>query len=230
MGGRGGASHAHTPVVAANASFGQPFQNADQFLNFATQAEAEQWHLAHNFDWQKWNHVLTDAEREGVYNYTDAYFRPMNTSLRNDQPDSSVQAYIDSATSGLAAWENAANVVTYRGANYGWTANLLDGSEADLSDARFLASKIGKKVADKGFMSSGTHIDSAWTADVYYTIYVHEGISGMYVDPISAYSGEKEFLFNRDTTFIVHGIVTDDQGKIKNLVLEAVGSKHKRKK
>ena len=80
-------------------------------------------------------------------------------------------------------------------------------------------------VTDKGFMSSGTHKDSSWTADVDYTIFVRKGTKGMYVDPISMNSGEYEFLFNRDTTFKVHMIRTDSSGKIIELVLEAKKSK-----
>lgn len=59
-------------------------------------------------------------------------------------------------------------------------------------------------------------------------IYVNKGVSGMYVDAISANSGEYEFLFNRDTRFKVHGIKTNASGRITELVLEAVPTKKKR--
>ena len=83
-------------------------------------------------------------------------------------------------------------------------------------------------MVDKGFMSSGTHQNSAWSADVNYKIYVNKGVSGMYVDAISANSGEYEFLFNRETRFKVHGIKTNASGRITELVLEAVPTKKKR--
>ena len=103
---------------------------------------------------------------------------------------------------------------------------LSEYKEIQMSDPAFLRSRIGRTVVDKGFMSSGTHTDSGWRNDVQYTIYVRKGISGMYVDPISLNSGEYEFLFNRDTSFRVHQIKTNDRGRIVELVLEAVRSKH----
>ena len=141
-------------------------------------------------------------------------------------PDSSVANYIAGATAGLDKFEAADDVVTFRGANLHWTANLLGGSEAQMSNAAFLKSKIGKTDVDKGFMSSGTHRSSAFGNQVQYTIFVHKGVSGMYVDPISHFMGEHEFLFNRDTYFKVHQIKTDSNGRIVELVLEAKRSGH----
>ena len=48
----------------------------------------------------------------------------------------------------------------------------------------------------------------------------------MYVEPISLSNGEYEFLFNRDTHFIVHQIRTNDRGRIVEMVLEAKRSGH----
>ena len=120
------------------------------------------------------------------------------------------------------------DVITFRGANLHWTANLLGGTEAQMENAAFLRSRIGKTVVDKGFMSSGTHKDSSWSAAVDYTIFVHKGVRGMYVDPISENSGEYEFLFGRDTEFKVHMIRTGSNGRIRELVLEALPTKRRR--
>ena len=191
-------------------------------MQFATQREAEAYHMAANFDRNKWDNMLSSEERNGIYQYTSYWYSDMNTSLREDMPDSSVANYIAGATAGLDKFEAADDVVTFRGANLHWTANLLGGTEAQMSNAAFLKSKIGKTVVDKDFMSSGTHQDSSWSADVNYTIFVNKGVRGMYVDPISANRGEKEFLFNRDTEFRVHAIKTGSGGRIRELVLEAL--------
>ena len=191
-------------------------------MQFATQREAEAYHAAANFDRNKWDNMLSSEERNGIYQYTSYWYSDMNTSLREDMPDSSVSNYIAGATAGLDKFEAADDVVTFRGANLHWTANLLGGTEAQMSNAAFLKSKIGKTVVDKGFMSSGTHQDSSWSADVKYTIFVNKGVRGMYVDPISANRGEKEFLFNRDTEFTVHAIKTGTGGRIRELILEAL--------
>lgn len=198
-----------------------------RFRNFATQRDAIQYHTAQNFDWSKWS-GLPSSEQEGIRNYTGSWYRDINTALREGRMASSnVQKMIDGATEGLNKWTAAEDVITFRGANRHWTANLLGGVEADLNNPAFLRSRIGKTVIDKGFMSSGTHMDSSWSSDVTYKIYVNRGVSGMYVDPISMHRGEYEFLFNRDTHFKVHGIKTDSSGMISELVLEAVVTRKK---
>ena len=220
MGGRGGGSHRGGGYLGRDPMFAS-------FRTFATQDEAIRYHLANNFNWSTWN-ALTDEERNGIYQYTSYWYRDINTALREGHtPGGDVQRFIDGATSGLSKWVAAEDVITFRGANLHWTANLLGGTHEQMSDPAFLHSRIGKTVVDKGFMSSGTHTDSSWTADVNYKIYVNKGVSGMYVDEISANSGEYEFLFNRDTSFIVHHIKTRPDGRISDLVLEAVPKKRR---
>ena len=221
MGGRGSSgNHFGARGFGRDPLFGR-------FRNFATQREAAQYHTEQNFGWDKWN-SLPSSEQEGIRNYTGSWYRDINTALREGRMASSnVQKMIDGATEGLNKWTAAEDMITFRGANHHWTANLLGGTEADLNNPAFLRSRIGKTVVDKGFMSSGTHTNSAWSSDVDYKIYVNRGVSGMYVDPISMHQGEYEFLFNRNTRFKVHGIKTDSSGMISELVLEAVVTKKK---
>ena len=178
---------------------------------------------------RSWNFLCKHGDTYCICSCTSYWYSRINTALREGQtPDGNIRQMIDGATSGLNKWAAAGDVITYRGANLHWTANLLGGTEADLSNPAFLRSRIGRTVMDKGFMSSGTHQNSAWSSDVNYKIYVNKGVSGMYVDAISANSGEYEFLFNRDTRFKVHGIKTNASGRITELVLEAVPTKKKR--
>ena len=221
MGGRGGASHRSTNGIMGR----MPDQSG--FLRFTTQDEAIRWHEQNTFNWNQWSNLLTDAERLGIQMYTGSSYATINTDLREGKISSTrIQNLINGATSGLSKWQTGQDMITFRGANLHWTANLLGGTETQMSDAAFLRSKIGKVVTDKGFMSSGTHKDSSWSAEVDYTIFVRKGTKGMYVDPISMNAGEYEFLFNRDTSFKVHMIRTDSTGKIVELVLEAIKSKH----
>lgn len=220
MGGRGGSSHRNASGVMGR------MPNWPDFLRFASQNDASLWHEQNSFDWDQWDHLLSDAERDGIRSYTGIWYSAMNTMLREGKPSAAnVQKFIDGATSGLAKWQTAHDMVTFRGANLHWTANLLGGTETQMSDAAFLQSRIGMIVTDKGFMSTGTHQDSAWRADVKYTIFARKGVQGMYVDPISRNKGEYEFLFNRDTEFKVHMIRTNSSGQIIELVLEAKKTK-----
>ena len=223
MGSRGAISHGGSLI---NGTLGRD-PMLSRFRTFGSQMEAINYHLQNNFDQDKWDHALDAMERQGIYDYTDYHYSRINTDLREGlTPNLDTERRINGATSGLSKFEASEDVITFRGSNYHWTANLLGGTEQQLSDPRFLRSRIGKTVTDKGFMSSGTHMDSAWSADVTYKIYVNKGIKGMYVDPISANSGEYEFLFNRDTSFIVHMIKTNSSGRPYEMVLEAVRSKH----
>lgn len=220
MGSRGASGHTLGARV-----YGR-FPTFTSFRRFSTQSEASNYHMLANFDQGKWD-ALSDDEKNGVYRYTGNWFAEMNTPLREGTtPSSRAQTYIDGATEALRKWSAAEDVMTFRGANYHWTANLLGGTESQLDNQAFLRSRIGKTVVDRGFMSAGTHENSAWSG-VQYTIFVHKGVEGMYVDPVSANRGEKEFLFNRDVHFVVHQIKTDRSGRINELVLEAIYTKHK---
>ena len=222
MGTGGGSSHrSSSPHV-----FGHMPRNLTAFRSFATQAQAAVWHEANHYSPAVWN-AMSDAERHGIREYTGSAYDPMNTSLREGlRPSAGTQALIDGATAGLSRFRATEDMMTFRGAGLHWTANLLGGTEAQMSDPAFLRSRIGKTVVDRGFMSSGTHRSSAFGNEVQYTIFVHKGVSGMYVDPISHFQGEYEFLFNRDTYFKVHQIKTDSRGRIVELVLEAKRSGH----
>lgn len=223
MGGRGGQSHGR---VQKNATFGGD-PNLPGFLDFLDPYQAYDYHEQHNFSWDVWNRLLSALERQGIYEYTDFYYSKINTTLRERKiPDALTDQQIKGATAGLAKSVVAEDVIVYRGGNAHWTADLLGGTEAQLSDAAFLQSRIGKVVTDLGFMSSGVSRYAAWSADVTYKIYVRKGTKAMYVDLISANRGERELLFNRDTSFKVHSIKTDSKGRIVELVLETVGSKH----
>ena len=149
------------------------------FVNCAEDVYKRQslWHEQNSFNWDQWDHLLSDAERDGIRSYTGIWYSAMNTMLREGKPSAAnVQKFIDGATSGLAKWQTAHDMVTFRGANLHWTANLLGGTETQMSDAAFLQSRIGMVVTDKGFMSTGTHQDSAWRADVKYTIFARKGV------------------------------------------------------
>ena len=88
-----------------------------RFQSFATQQDAIRYHLANNFDWGKWNALLS-GEQHGIISYTDFWYSQINTALREGQtPAGNIRQMIDGATSGLNKWAAAGDVITYRGAN-----------------------------------------------------------------------------------------------------------------
>lgn len=226
MGGRGGASHRGTA-----GHFGRdPLLQG--FRDFSDTLSTYNWHEQNNFDWDRWNQLMSDAERNGIYAYTGSLYDAMNRVLRkNENEGAYVQRQIDNAKAGLSKWVTMDEFVVYRGAYPGPTASLLGGTKDQLSDANFLRSRIGKNVTDKGFMSSAVHESDAWTGSskVTYKIYVNKGVSGMYVDLVSANRTEREFLFNAGTQFVVHEIKTDASGRITSMTLEAMPVRKRRR-
>lgn len=82
--------------------------------SFATQQDAIRYHLANNFDWDKWNALLSD-EQHGIVSYTSYWYSRINTALREGQtPAGNIQQMIDGATSGLNKWAAASDVITAR--------------------------------------------------------------------------------------------------------------------
>ena len=229
MGARGSSSHGGGGTVV-NGVIGrdphlQGYWEPDQSNQGRFDAYA--YHEGKNFNRDIWDNVLADNERRNIRYYTGSYYRQMDLHLRTGAGVSrDIIEYIHGATSGMGKFRVPEEFVSYRGGGEDrGTAALLGGTVAQLSDATFLRSKIGKIVTDKGFMSSAVHPTDAWSG-IQYKIYVNKGISGMYVDPISVNQGEREFLFNRDTSFKIHGFKTDSSGKVEEIYLEAVRSKH----
>ena len=48
-------------------------------MQFATQREAEAYHMAANFDRNKWDNMLSSEERNGIYQYT-SYVDPISAN------------------------------------------------------------------------------------------------------------------------------------------------------
>ena len=59
--------------------------NWPDFLRFASQNDASLWHEQNSFNWDQWDHLLSDAEREGIRSYTGIWYSAMNTMLREGQ-------------------------------------------------------------------------------------------------------------------------------------------------
>lgn len=216
MGGRGGASHR----VSGAYVFGREpaFQNVLDLLDVTA---ATAYHSINNFDWAKWQ-GMTDAQKNGVYDYTDYYYGRMNDYLRGKGTISiSDQNRIKYATEALDKWATKDNFWAYRGTSISGTAGLLGGTVQQMSDPAFLRSLIGKTVIDQGFMSTAIHQSSAWSG-VRYKVFIPKGTHGMYVDPISANRGELEFLLQRGTRFKVHRVETNSSGALSSLVLEVI--------
>lgn len=193
-------------------------------LQFSSLSEAEQYHLNVNFDADKWYNQLSSEERRGIYDYTDFYYTHMNNLLRQSEY-SGGNARIDNATSALNQYSVQDSVVVYRGMTGGvsslsaWTGL----SEKQLSKSSVQNALIGKTITEKGFTSTGISQEAGWDG-INLTIYVPKGTHGTYVDPISANRGEKEFLIQRGTKYVIREVRTNSNKEITGLTLQAVNN------
>ena len=183
---------------------------------------SDQYHEQVNFDRDKWDNDLTKNERHGIYNYTSNDYSRMNRILRGGGYKVGDDHLIDYCTDGLKKWSVKEDCVVYRGMGDAYAFSAWTNIPVDkLADKSVQQSLIGSRLVEKAFMSTGVNSGSAWSG-IRLKVYVPAGTKGMYVDPISAYSGEKELLIQRNSTFEVKDIETDSNGYITQVVLKLV--------
>lgn len=153
--------------------------------------------------------------REAVIKYTSDYYEPMNGWLRGLMADEkfsieeleTLKQVILDCEKALAKSELPDNILVHRQAGYG----MLD-----------LYKKAPNGIFhDEGFTST-TPVKGSFSGSIDIEIKVPAGKgAGMWVDPISEYKGENEFLLNRGTKFKV--VEIDESGKRPLVKLEVIG-------
>ena len=172
-------------------------------------------------DAQKWKDSLTPAEEVAVEWYTGNGHRPLNEFERNgiQSKSYSVEQLMeasDNLESALSKGHLGEKMVVNRTSS----ADLLDGA----STVAEIRKKFGEVVTDKGFTSSEislkTSIDNPYDAkqgekQIRYHIKVPAGDGiGQYVQPIANAQNEREFLFNRGSSYKIVGAYNDAQGQV----------------
>ena len=196
-------------------------------VRFDSGTEADKYHKKKNFVKSRWENDLTENERNGIVTYTSNAYSQMNRDLRSGKIKGTLyEKEINAATKGLEKTILAEDTVVFRGmgeidAFSAWTGI----SKSDLSKKAVQDSLIGTKLVEKGFMSTGTNMGSAWSG-LKLEVYLPKGTQAMYVDPISRHKGEYEILVQRNSTFEIKEVKTNDQGYIEGLVLMLVEQKH----
>lgn len=185
--------------------FGSIFENGIEY--------SESHHIAVNFDEHRWNR-LTSAEQDGIYTYTSSAYRSMNNYLRGvpgyETPRNSVLDAVRNCTSGLDKCELKEDTRLYRGWGDARSVGRAFGiSENEARQMLEDGSIVGQSFVEKGFCSTGIDAGSGWDKEVSMEIVAPAGTKGMYVDPISAFSGEKEVLLQQGTEFLIVGVRED---------------------
>lgn len=212
-------------TTVVDADFETLKKNAKHFSNGH---DADKYHKEKNFVQNRWDNELSKDEQKGIYTYTTNAYSAINRDLRSDNLSGSrYKKQINDATKGLEKCLLAEDTVVFRG----MTGGIDDFSiwcgipKTELSKKAVQDSLIGSRLVEKGFMSTGTNAGSAWSG-LKLEVYLPKGSQAMYVDPISAYSGEYEILVQRNSTFEIMEVKTDSRGFIEGLVLRLVEQKH----
>ncbi|MBX0319761.1 ADP-ribosyltransferase [Shouchella clausii] len=156
-----------------------------------------------------WINDLTPREMEAIKTYTSSEYREINGYLRNTnaEQDTTLDQTIAHIKTGLEKFDLKENIVTYRGLSkniWGIPAEMLEGME--LEDKGFMSTSISKSVSLAGF-----------TGDVEIEVRIPAGSTGAYVNRISEFDHEMEFLLTAGTKYRVIS-ANEVNGKIKMIV------------
>ena len=171
-----------------------------------------------------WDNTLTDLERKGVTRYTGGTYYEMNRHLRGiEKTDSRVVGYIENATKALDKGSFDKDVYLRRGSDLksllGLTGNLGQREPVSVIQQN-IVSWVGKEVSDAGFMSTTPFKRGGFQAvGVEYRIFAPKGTKAMYVDAISAHSGEREVIIKPGTKFVIRSIEMDSDKVYGNYIV-----------
>ena len=221
-------------IIEANAdvpikALGKVFPNAASFDSEIKRMSKETMERANELFNEKYFNSLTESQQKGVKRYTGDGFRDMNLMLRFGENSvlfpKQLQETKDLVKGCSEALENSRlpfDMVAYRGVDYKDISAIIGASvEGNLN------SLIGKKFVDKGFFSTSIDEKRAYVArvnGVKITTVLPKGTKGMYLDPISVYSGEKEIILQRGTNFRILDFKANDAGQLIGLTVEAIAS------
>jgi ADP-ribosyltransferase exoenzyme/Phage Mu protein F like protein len=161
---------------------------------------------------EPWRNKLTIAEATAIRNYTDDVYRPINKYLRENKLDGyseeEIKQIIEDISSGISKFNLEENIITYRGLEDNiWNSppEILVGMK--LEEQSFVSTSIDKAVSFDGSFKGKVQME--WR--------IPAGTVGAYINSISEFDHEHEFLLNKGTKYKVIDAVEED-GIIKMIV------------
>lgn len=186
---------------------------------------------------------FSEEERSALREYTGGDYKWMNGMCRRKEHTVGGSDYrdriIDNATSALERTGLKDAIVVRRGTQADGVAALFGIDMKDLSDKDVQSALVGQRVIERGFMSTGAS-DATGFDGIEFEILLPEGTKGIYAEPFSKYGrtspnyewdGEKrgwqvgkenEFLVQRNSTFEIVRIDSDNRGMIEKVVMKLV--------
>ncbi len=167
---------------------------------------------------------LSPNERDAIVSYTGNGYFDMNKYLRTGNEvynkNGNTSKKIKSMTDALEKSSLKEDIVVHRGIG-GSLPAMLGVDNNTLKNKEFQQSLRGTVITEKGFFSSGGSMKDSWAGTKIHAK-VPKGSKGMYVDPISEFQGEHEFILQRNSSFKIIDYVTKGNGTITDIIVELI--------
>ncbi len=147
-------------------------------------------------DSEEWIKTLSSEEVRAIKKYTknsgdpkdDKFFARLNAMLRNETPQNDrLNYYSQQITNGLLKFNLEHNIECYRKTDKNYFADR----------------KVGEIIVPGFFMSSSATPGAAPKNDFLTKIYAPKGSKGAYVELLSKYPNQREFLFDKNNAYRV---------------------------
>lgn len=160
-----------------------------------------------------WERGVSDEERNAAVYYTTEAYKEINKYLRGknlaDAP-AKVQNAVRNIDTAMQKFNLTENITVFRGGS-----NKLVGGASTVEEIKAM---IGAVVRDNGIMSTAVTRGGAWGSsghNIGYEVEIPKGRGrGIFIDPISHYKGEQEFMVARGTEYRITGAYTDTHGNV----------------
>lgn len=147
-------------------------------------------------DSNEWIDRLSSEEIRAIKKYTknsgdpkdDKFYARLNSMLRGDIPeDDTLKYYSDVISGAIAKFELKHDIICYRSVNY----NPVEGM------------KVGDIYEPKQFVSSAVTKSGAISGNYNLIIFAKKGSKGAYIELLSKYPNQREFLFNKNLKYSI---------------------------
>ena len=186
-------------------------------------AKGHSYNKSHLYD-KELMESLSLNEHNSIVSYTGNGYFDMNNYLRTGNEvynkNGNTSKKIKSMTDALEKSSLKEDIVVHRGIG-GSLPKMLGVDNNTLKNKEFQQSLRGTVITEKGFFSSGGAMKDAWGGTKIHAK-VPKGSKGMYVDPISQFPGEHEFILQRNSSFKITDYVTNDNGVITDVIVELI--------
>lgn len=187
-----------------------------------------------------------DDQKKALWKYTGSEYRVMNTSLRQGtvtNQSQHIQDYIEDMTDAIEKCQMPDDVWVRRGVSANGLGGLLQIDAGQLKSKTFQSSVISKECTEKGFMSTGVSKEAGFSG-INLDICLPRGAKAIYAEPFSRYGGtnssgtwdgkeiashigsEAEIIVQRNSTFRIIAIDSDEAGIIKRVELLLIKQDH----